>query len=107
MRYASEIAKITKEHRSMRIARQLNTIDKCIEDAAKDGKFEYYTSFPLEPEVVELVKLYGYDIQLLPPDRKYRISWGNDYKFAEDIYTIVDTENGYDIIIHCERTDKK
>lgn len=77
MKYASEIARITKEHRSMRIARQLSTIDRCIEEAAEDGKFEYYTGFSLEPEVVEFVKLYGYDIQLLPPDRKYRISWGN------------------------------
>ena len=76
MRYASEIAKITKEHRSMRITWQLNTIDKYIEEAAKDGKFEYYTGFPLEPEVVELVKLYGYNIEQRP-DCKYRISWSN------------------------------
>lgn len=31
------------------------------------------------------------------------IALRDKYKFAEDVYTIVDTENGYDIIIHCER----
>lgn len=35
------------------------------------------------------------------------IALRDDHKFAEDIYTTIDTENGYDIIIHCERTDKK
>lgn len=35
------------------------------------------------------------------------IALRDKHKFAEDIYTTVDTENGYDIIIHCERMDVK
>lgn len=35
------------------------------------------------------------------------IALRDKYKIAEDAYTTVDTENGYDIIIHCERTDEK
>ena len=35
------------------------------------------------------------------------IALRDNHKFAEDAYTIMDTENGYDIIIHCERTDEK
>ena len=35
------------------------------------------------------------------------IALRDNYKLAEDVYTIVNTENGYDIIIHCERTDEK